>query len=157
MKYPFVIADKPTVMERLGNLDWQAIGEFINSKKPGTRMVLEIKGESKPKSKGQLGYYYGVILPRATEGMQADGSTLVEMYITSKKGGNKKVKLPITKDGVDMLLKLVCAQSKGIYMDKGEMDMDACRQFEDYCIRWLCEHKDIFIPPADIDWRNNGL
>lgn len=160
MKFPFTLADKPALIDRLGNLNWQEIGEFLNGIKPGTRMCIEVKRESRPKSKGQLGYYHAVILPIATKelkrkSLEPHNNTILEFHVESVKGGDKKIELPITTACVDVMLKLIHANATGGYKGLSEMDMDECRLFEDWCIRWLAEHKEIFIPLADKDWRKN--
>jgi hypothetical protein len=55
------------------------------------------------------------------------------------------------------MLKLVYANVSGAYMDKADMNMAECSAFEDWSIRWLAEHKEIFIPPADKNWNKGEI
>ena len=158
MRFTFTKANNTVIFNKLSALDWGGLSHFLDGWKEGTKGYLEVKRERKPKSPQQLGYYYGKILPQATEELQSqskkpNASTMLEIYIASTKGGTKRIQLPITKDAVDSMLKLLYADSTGEYKDKENMSMEECAKYEDWCIRWLAQHKDVFIEAANKNWK----
>ena len=142
-----------SVIEQLGEISWTALGSTLATWKPGTRGYLTLHKHGKPKSPEQLGYYYAVILPEAVKAFK-DDSTAIEFWTGSiKTKTRKRICIPLSKDGVDWFLKLSYSEYHGEYKDKSEMSKGECAAYEDFCIKWLAEHKGCQIPPADPNWR----
>jgi len=138
----------------MGGLDWKGLANELMRIPSGERAYITVHRKGKPKSREQLAYYYAVILPEATKAFEDDNSTKIEFWTTSvKTTGTKKITLPMTETGVDSFFKLCYAAYCNEYKDKAEMNMAECAAFEDYCIRWLAEHKECHIPPANPDYK----
>ena len=147
-KFHFTKRNRLSVFERFGGIDWSSIADFLDRWKSGAEGYITIHKEGKPKSLEQLGYYYGVILPQAFDAFKSSGE--MDIALTFK---DKEVKLPLTRESVDLFLKTNYGGWKGEYKDKGEMSMAECSAFEDWCILWLAKWMNCHIPPADPNWR----
>ena len=148
IKFPFIKTNRLGIFDILGNIDWDAIKKFLDGWKDGTKGYITVHKVGKPKSPEQLGYYYAVILPTAFEAFKESESNLV-LHIN-----NKDVELPLTKDNVDMALKLRYAERTGEYKDKSDMTMAECAAFEDWAIMWCAKWLGCQIPPSDPNWRD---
>jgi len=149
-KFVFTKLDRSSVFERFGSIDWQQIATFLDGWQSGQKGYVEIKKESRPKSRNQLAYYYAVILPQAVDAFKKN-----EDFSLNVEFKNKTTKLELTLNNMDYFLKFRYAALTGKYMNKSEMNMEQCSAFEDWCIKWLATWLNCQIPPADVEWREH--
>jgi len=150
IQFYFTKLNRNSVFERFDNLDWKGVANYLDGWKPGTKGYLTIHREGKSKSPEELGYYYGVILPMAFEIFKENGEMDIEVEVR-----DKKVHLPLTKQSVDLFLKINYGGWHGEYKDKGDMTMAECAAFMSWCIAWLAKWFNCHVPPADKNWRDN--
>ena len=145
-RFNFVKTSNFSVFHMLVGLNWNAIKAIVGEWSDGQKGYALFKKEGNPKSRQQLGYYYGAILPHAIQAFKdnQDFSLSVEF-----KG--KRMEMELTLDNTDYFLKMAYARTEGKYVDKRDMDMSACAAYEDFCIKWIAQWLDYQIPPADRD------
>ncbi len=149
-KHSFIKQNRTRVFERFGNLNWSLVSTQLDSWRDGQDGYLSITKKGKSKSREQLGWYYAVILPVAFEAFKDNGDfTLTLNY------KDKSIKVDLTKETVDMFLKLRYADVIGEYKDKENMLMAECAAYEDWCVKWLSVWLNCHIPPPDSQWRTN--
>lgn len=148
IKFPFTLANRSAVTQRLFGLDWTQIADLLSKWPEGTKGYITFHKEGKLKSSEQLGYYYALILPAAFRAFKESGDVVLSLWFK-----DRKVDLELTSANVDLFLKLRYADYSGVYMDKADMTMAHCAAYEDFCIRWLAQWMNVHIPPADPDWR----
>ncbi len=149
MDFFFTKTNLPSAIGMLGGIDWNMIGQVLKGYKAGQKCKLSIVKVSKPKSLEQLGYYYAVILPEAVKAFAAN-----EDYSLLIKLGDKEIKVELTLENMDYFLKLRYAAKTGVYVNKAEMNMAECAEYESWCINWLATWLKCHIPFADQNWRN---
>lgn len=150
-QFNFTKQNRLSVFERFDGLDWSAIATILDGWEPGQRGYVEIKKRGNRKSREQLSYYYAVILPAVLADFKTDQGVTLNFNI-----GKKMVTLPLSLETCDWFFKLNYAEyNSGEYKDKSEMNMAECAAFEDYCIKWLYTHRNVHVPPADKNWREN--
>ncbi len=149
MKYSFTKLNRTLVFDRFQGLRWELIASVLDGWKEGQKGWIEIKKQGKPKSPEELGYYYAVILPTAFEAFKENGE--FDIVITCR---DKTVKLPLSKDAVDIFLKSRYGEWHGEYKGKGDMSLGECAAFMSWAIAWLAQHLNCHVPPADQDWRD---
>lgn len=148
-RFDFTKHDRHSVYEQLDGLDWSGISDQLATWEQGQKGYVTITKTGRRKSREQLGYYYGKILPMAFEDFKHDQGITLNFNI-----GKKHVTLPLTLETVDLFFKLNYAEyNEGVYQDKAEMNMAECAAFEDYVIKWLYTWRNVHVPPADKDWR----
>lgn len=150
MKHHFTKLTRVNVFEMLHDIGWSAVARQLSKWSDGQRGYIEIKKKAKIKSTEQLGYYYAVILPEAIEAFKLNGE--IDITINVK---DKKVTLPMSRDAVDLFLKVNYGAYHGEYKDKAEMSRGECAAFENWAIMWLGKWLNCQIPPADTNWRDN--
>ncbi len=148
MDFNFTKTNRLSVFEMIFGIDWALVKKLLDGWKDGTVGVLSIKKKGKPKSPEQLGYYYPVIIPAAIKGFIAN-----EDFSLTLNFGDKKIEVELTEKNMDNFLKLRYAAMTGKYMDKTDMNMEACSAFEDICIKWIATWLKVQVPPADKNWR----
>ena len=155
MDFNFTKTNRLSVFEMIFGIDWALVKKLLDGWKDGTMGVLSIKKKGVPKSSKQLGWYYakqkngskGGILQHAVDAFRKSEDLSLTMDF-----GDKKIEVELTRDNMDNFLKLRYAAMTGKYMDKGEMNMEECSAFEDWCIGWVATWLNCQIPPSDPDW-----
>jgi len=147
MDFTFVKLKSLSVFHMFEGINWPNVALLMSDWPEGTRGKLAITKAGKPKSREQLGYYYGHILPKAHESFRKSG----EFTVTISSRG-KVVNLPLSEKTVDIFLKDRYGHWKGEYKGKGDMNMAECAAFEDWSIMWLAKFYNCHILPADKDW-----
>ena len=97
------------------------------------RAKIDIIGESKdPKTKEQLGYYWGLLLPEIHQELQNQGHTTAVSF----NGFNKDI--PITKDATHEILTNLCGRvgMDGSLLRLSEMDLIQTRLFIDNVVEF---------------------
>ena len=145
-KFPFTKTDNftETTLGMMQGLDWSGVKVLLQGWKAGTDGYLTLTKKRKPKSRQQLAYYYGVIIPHA---MQAFKDEQEFSLVVEFKG--KRIEMELNLENVDRFFKLAYAKFSGKYADKTEMSMDECAAFEDWCIKWVSKWMKYEIPEAE--------
>ena len=133
-----------SVFSKMTGLDWSIISTHLDGYNDGQAGKLSITKVSKPKSLEQLGYYYAVILPEAVKAFEKNEDYSLVMQL-----GDKQIEVELTLKNMDNFMKLRYAAKTGIYVDKAEMDMAECSEFEDWVIKWLATWFNCQVPKAN--------
>jgi len=151
MKLYFTKQDRTNLRDMMHGMDWQILYKWLQGLKEGTEGYLEFKKRGKQKSREQLGYYYGVILPMAVQAFEAN-----EDYRLNVTMAGHEIKIELTLDNMDTFLKQRYAAKTGIHKDKSEMNMWELSDFQNWCIKWMQEWLNVTVPEACKDWREIG-
>ena len=95
LKHKFTKSNRTSVFEMFGGIEWQPIHQELERWENGTNGYITLHKEGKLKSAEQLGYYYGKILPMAFENFKEDHLSKINFSITSSKGREKMVEMPV--------------------------------------------------------------
>lgn len=125
------------------------MAKLLDGWKEGQRGIMSVTKESNPKTLEQLGYYHAVILPVALKAFKEDEHMSLQINI-----GGKIVEMPLSKEYLDLFLKMKFAEYDGQYTDKSEMSKLKCSEFESFVIKWLAKWFNCHVPLADKAWRD---
>ena len=158
--FPFKCRPEATTVKGvLEGFDWPKLAKFFQSWNNGTDGYATFHRVGKPKSGKQLGWYYwkpkiigdkGGILQQAVDAFRRN-----EDYSLDINFGEIKIEVELTRDNMDTFLKQRYAEMTGNYMDKAEMNMFQCSEYENWCVKWCV--KWLKIPEQellpDANWR----
>jgi hypothetical protein len=127
-----------------GDLQQRMYIAFVSGLPDGAVFTVEISEHRQPKSLAQLGYWYGVLVPFATQELRASGNnTLAEL----------KVELETTDHNVDMMMKQLfrdAHQLRGI-PEKKNMSVEEMCQLIDFTVIWLATQLGVCAPQPEHD------
>lgn len=149
MDFVFTKRNQTSVFLRFGDLRLGDIATMLDAWPEGQRGKMAITKVGKPKSREQLGWYYGVILPTAFECFKENGELSISLHCK-----DRDVAMPLCKDAVDLFMKTSYGGWHGEYKDKGEMNMAECSAFEDWCVIWMAKFFNCHIPEPDKQWKD---
>lgn len=136
-EYGYVIVNGQQVYD-----DPDARRKFLAKKPDDFRGFEKHRGLSRAKSGGQLGWYWGLLLPEISKTLIALGWTVSkgrgenEVICIWDRGGDDKE----YTDTHDWLKKNAARiGDQGEYVTLSDQDMDECRRFLDN-VMWICEH-----------------
>ena len=133
----------------LSNLQWRVYGAWVDGLPDGQIVDAEFRRHRHPKTKAQLGYWYGVLMHVASDALlEAGYDTLFDVAV-----GKLKTGVATTPDTCDLLFKTLFAASR--QMDhapqKRAMTDGQMGELIDYTKDWLARNLGVIAPLPETD------
>lgn len=132
-----------------GKLEWYPhqrviYSAIVGKMHDGDTAEITIKKQRPKKTRNQLGYWYGVLIPFAVDALRDSGhDTLFEISV-----GDLKTGVATDKDSTDLLMKTLFKVHLGSdrLLLKRDMDTETMSRLIDFTLRWLAENLGAIAP-----------
>lgn len=125
----------------------QVMEAYVSGRPDGDYYIEFHKCKGPAKTLKQNAYYYGVIIPHTMKALKEHGNETLVVSV-----GEKFKELPLIKEVVDIMLKTIHAETKGVEVkSKTDFSMEDYSDLIDVSIRWAAQHLGYVIPPPDTE------